>query len=54
MNWGALADNMCPKCGSELEEDSLGNFRCYECDFKIGAERLEQILNDFDERSDYE
>lgn len=51
MNWKALKDGLCPKCGKALKDsglwlDSIPALRCPDksCDFKISESRFKKIF----------
>ncbi len=52
MNWEALKDDECPKCGEPLQEiEDLGVWDCssFDCDFTIKSAKKEEIAERDDE-----
>lgn len=48
MNWPALVESECPKCGKPLQEDEVEHrFECssFDCGFSISQEKFEDIVN---------
>lgn len=49
MNWPALKNMRCPKCGNALKKSGMLDimYECIgECEFKIGDAKFTQIIND--------
>lgn len=47
MNWEALKDFKCPKCGGSLSErETIHMCRDVDCKFFISKERFNQIVNE--------
>lgn len=49
MNWKALKDCKCPKCGGDLSLVkpifTVDTYTCTKCDFKIRIGKFEEIIN---------
>lgn len=46
MDWSKLQTMKCPKCSSKIEDVGMG-YRCKgDCDFFVGYERFQKLIND--------
>lgn len=48
MKWNNLKNYKCPKCSGGMHEDHISKLHCcnnFDCDFKIGNEKLKQIVS---------
>ena len=53
MDWNALQDYECPKCGEPLEEiGAMHECTNADCDFRIRNERLEEIVSEMQDRDE--
>lgn len=46
MNWHLLKENRCPICGNELNYDLEQMMVWCLCSFKIGENKMQEIVND--------
>jgi len=46
MNWDALKNMACPKCGSSLDEAGNAMYACVRntCDFRITKKRFDEVV----------
>jgi len=47
MNWKALEEMSCPKCGCKVIQGDWG-YNCAVCSFKISEVRFNELINDMD------
>lgn len=55
LNWDALAEHECPKCGKPLEEEETTHrYECssFDCAFSISQEKFEDIVESIEDRDD--
>lgn len=46
MNWKALKDNKCPKCGSDIFRRQIDDYGCIRCGFYCKLEKARKIIDD--------
>lgn len=55
MNWPALLQYQCPKCGSKLNSEGLLDTKLFcsapFCDFKIGEAKMNEILKNLSKKN---